>query len=118
MHGSPLISKALATSGLPRFSPFPPIQPQGIIHRVNDKFAAAIARFDAENSRDPNQEDGQPRELLYAQRLTEWVNKLCPQASEPLRLMGVGVAGHERRLPRAAMIVVNGDREGLLARDY
>ena len=53
---------------------------------MNEFFSAAIARFDAENSRDPNSEDGQPRELLYAQRLTDWVLKLCPAASEPLRL--------------------------------
>ena len=53
---------------------------------MNEIFSAAIARFDAENSRDPNSEDGQPRELLYAQRLTDWVLKLCPAASEPLRL--------------------------------
>jgi hypothetical protein len=54
--------------------------------RVNEKFAAAIARFDAENSRDPNSENGHPRELLYAERLTNWVLKLCPNASETLRL--------------------------------
>lgn len=53
---------------------------------MNERFAAAIARFDGENSRDPNQENGQPRELLYAQRLTDWVARLCPNASEPLRL--------------------------------
>jgi hypothetical protein len=68
------------------FSPFPAGRANGIIRRVNDKFAAAIRRFDEENSRDPNQENGQPRELLYAQRLTDWVNKLCHNASEPLRL--------------------------------
>ena len=28
----------------------------------------------------------QPRELLYAQRLTGWVLRLCPDASEELRL--------------------------------
>jgi len=28
----------------------------------------------------------QPRELVYAQRLTDWVLKLCPDASEELRL--------------------------------
>jgi hypothetical protein len=28
----------------------------------------------------------QPRELLYAQRLTDWVLKLCPDAGEELRL--------------------------------
>ena len=53
---------------------------------MNEKFAAACARFDAENSRDPNLENGQPRELVYAKRLTTWVLKLCPDASEPLRL--------------------------------
>ena len=53
---------------------------------MNEKFYSAIARFDAENSRDPNSENGRPRELLYAERLTDWVLKLCPDASEPLRL--------------------------------
>jgi hypothetical protein len=55
-------------------------------YRVNEKFNAAIARFDAENSRDPNLENGRPRELLYAERLTSWVMKLCPDAAEILRL--------------------------------
>ncbi len=54
------------------------------------RFAEAIRRFDAENSRDPNTEivNGQshPRELLYARWLTDWVLKLSPKASEPLRL--------------------------------
>jgi hypothetical protein len=53
---------------------------------VNEKFDAAIRRFDAENSRDPNSENGQPRELLYAQRLTDWMSKLRPDASEVLLL--------------------------------
>jgi hypothetical protein len=53
---------------------------------MNEKFAAAVARFDAENSRDPNSEDGRPRELLYTERLTAWVMKLCPDAGEALRL--------------------------------
>ncbi len=54
------------------------------------RFEAALRCFDAENARDPNLEmaEGvpQPRELLYARRLTAWVMKLCPQASEELRL--------------------------------
>ena len=54
------------------------------------RFAAALRRFDEENARDPNREtaDGvaQPREWLYAQRLSDWVLRLCPDASEPLRL--------------------------------
>ena len=54
------------------------------------RFAAAIRRFDEENARDPNTEtaDGapHPRELLYARRLTDWVLRLKPDASEALRL--------------------------------
>jgi hypothetical protein len=54
------------------------------------RFEAALRRFDEENSRDPNTEivNGVPRqrELIYAQWLTEWVLKLCPEASEELRL--------------------------------
>ncbi len=57
---------------------------------MNEKFAAAIRRFDEENSRDPNHEIvggiSHPRELLYAQRLTNWVLRLAPDASEALRL--------------------------------
>jgi len=55
-----------------------------------ERFEVATLRFDAENALDPNREiaDGQslPRELVYARRLTEWVLKLCPDASEELRL--------------------------------
>ncbi|HEX5222123.1 MAG TPA: DUF4202 domain-containing protein [Verrucomicrobiae bacterium] len=54
------------------------------------RFKAAIRRFDEENSRDPNTEvvagQSHPRELIYAQWLTDWVLKLSPNASEPLRL--------------------------------
>ena len=53
---------------------------------MNEQFEAAIRRFDEENARDPNQEDGQPRELLYAKRLTGWVARLSPAPSEALRL--------------------------------
>src|SRR5512145_2036134 len=55
-----------------------------------DRFAAALRRFDEENARDPNVEwaegKSHPRELLYAERLTAWVLRLCPAASEALRL--------------------------------
>src|SRR5689334_312129 len=53
-------------------------------------FQAAIRRFDEENARDPNVEmingEAQPRELVYAKRLYEWVRKLAPNASEELLL--------------------------------
>jgi hypothetical protein len=54
------------------------------------RFEEALRRFDEENSRDPNveYENGtpQPRELVYARWLSDWVLKLCPHASEELRL--------------------------------
>jgi hypothetical protein len=54
------------------------------------RFQEALRRFDAENACDPNVEltDGVPqaRELVYARRLSDWVLKLCPKASEQLRL--------------------------------
>lgn len=54
------------------------------------RFAAAIARFDTENARDPKTIlcDGvaQPHELVYSQWLTHWVLRLEPTASETLRL--------------------------------
>ena len=56
----------------------------------SQRFESALGRFDAENSRDPNLEvaDGaaRPREWLHARRLTKWVLRLCPEASEELRL--------------------------------
>src|SRR5689334_21979250 len=58
--------------------------------KSSNRFDEAIRRFDEANSRDPNRElvDGvpQPRELIYARWLTDWVLKLSPDASEPLRL--------------------------------
>lgn len=53
------------------------------------RFEAALRRFDEENARDPNQEivEGvQPRELVYARRLYDWVLKLAPNASQELLL--------------------------------
>ena len=55
-----------------------------------ERFNAAIARFDAANAEDPTTEVFQgvihPKELLYAQRMTTWLDKLAPDASEALRL--------------------------------
>ncbi len=55
-----------------------------------ERFEAALRRFDEENARDPNTVlvDGrpQPRELIYARWLADWVLRLCPDASEALRL--------------------------------
>jgi uncharacterized protein DUF4202 len=54
------------------------------------RFAGALQKFDAQNSCDPNvlEVDSckRPRELVYAEWLTDWVLRLCPNASEELRL--------------------------------
>jgi hypothetical protein len=54
------------------------------------RFEAAIKRFDELNAADPNHETvngvAEPRELLNARRLDDWVMKLAPDASEALRL--------------------------------
>jgi hypothetical protein len=55
-----------------------------------ERFNAAIARFDAANADDPTTEVFQgavyPKELLYARRMTTWLDNLAPNASEALRL--------------------------------
>jgi hypothetical protein len=48
---------------------------------VSERFQAAIARFDAANAADPR-----GVELPYAQKLSAWLDRLAPAASEPLRL--------------------------------
>ena len=54
------------------------------------RFHLAIQKFDSENRLDPNKEffKGQeyPKELLYAQRMSEWLTKLAPDSSEALQL--------------------------------
>ena len=68
------------------------------------RFAAAIAAFDEANGEDPNlvEHAGEavPKELLYARRMTAWLERLGPDASEPLRL--AARAQHIRRwtIPR------------------
>ncbi len=57
---------------------------------ARERFNAAIARFDAANAEDPTtevfQEEVYPKELLYAQRMTAWLDNIAPEASEALRL--------------------------------
>src|SRR5438552_16391965 len=48
---------------------------------MSGKFRAAIERFDAANAADPGSE-----ELVYAQRMSEWLEKLAPDASEAVKL--------------------------------
>ncbi|MEE8516835.1 MAG: DUF4202 domain-containing protein [Alphaproteobacteria bacterium] len=58
--------------------------------RFPERFNAAIAAIDGFNAGDPNRETFQgkayPKEVLYAERMTAWLEKLNPKASEELRL--------------------------------
>ena len=51
-----------------------------------ERFNRAIALFDAANAEDPNQDEGQPKELLYAQRMTDMIGRFAPQAGEVAQL--------------------------------
>src|SRR4051812_38399996 len=59
-------------------------------HHPADRFSTAIERIDAANARDPSRTVvdgvGVPHELHYARRMTEWLARLEPLASEALRL--------------------------------
>lgn len=58
--------------------------------KKNDRFQKAIEAFDAVNSKDPNTETAggkeYPKELLYARRMSEWLDKMATDAPEPLKL--------------------------------
>lgn len=70
------------------------------------RFHAAIEAVDAANNGDPNREivggAAQPKELVYARRMSAWLDRLRPDAPEALRL--ACRAQHIRRweIPRAA----------------
>jgi Domain of unknown function (DUF4202) len=80
-----------------------------------ENFQVAIQRIDQANAADPRRvmADGTdwPHELLYAMRMTAWLERLYPDASEPLRL--AVRAQHIRRwmIPRASYPM---DRAGYL----
>jgi hypothetical protein len=50
------------------------------------RFDRAIALFDAANAADPNLDEGQPKELLYAKRMTGMIGRFAPDASEVAQL--------------------------------
>jgi len=79
----------------------------------DDRFQRAIEAFDAANSEDPHGETSggkeYPKELLYAQRMTEWLERIAPDAPETARL--AARAQHIRRweIPRNSYPM---DRQG------
>ena len=51
-----------------------------------ERFSRAMALFDAANAEDPNLDEGQPKELLYAQRMSDMIARFAPEASEAAQL--------------------------------
>ncbi|WP_377190170.1 DUF4202 domain-containing protein [Ruegeria meonggei] len=51
---------------------------------------SVLDSIDAANIQDPNLEDGQPAALLYGQRMSAELNRLVPDASEPLQIAARG----------------------------
>jgi hypothetical protein len=74
-----------------------------------ERFDQTLARFDAANAKDPNQDEGQPKELLYGQRMSEMIGRFAPDASEAAQL--AVRAQHIRRwtVPRSSYPM---DKEG------
>ncbi|MDP3703606.1 MAG: DUF4202 domain-containing protein [Candidatus Omnitrophota bacterium] len=69
-----------------------------------DLLQRVLARIDQLNGQDPNTElvsgIARPRELVYAQRLTDWVLRLDPDASETLRIAACGQHVQRWTIPR------------------
>lgn len=71
---------------------------------MNDRLARAYAAIDAINAEDPatEQVEGapQPKELLYGRRMTSWLERLEPAASDALRIAVRGQHVGRFRVPR------------------
>jgi hypothetical protein len=56
----------------------------------SQRFNHAMRLIDEQNRRDPNEEEWHgkryPKELLYSLRMTEWLHRIAPGASEALQL--------------------------------
>lgn len=83
---------------------------------ADPRFDRAIALIDAANARDPREAigaDGKPcpRELLYARRMTEMVERFAPQASDAVKLAVRAQHVERWRTPRESYPM---DRNGYL----
>ena len=53
---------------------------------ATDNFVEALNRIDAVHAADPEKEDSRAKELVYAERMSTWLAKLAPRASDALKL--------------------------------
>ena len=75
------------------------------------RLEAAFAAFDAANAEDPNLDEGQPKELLYAQRMSAMLARFAPNASEVVRLAVRAQHIQRWKTPRSSYPM---DRQGYL----
>jgi hypothetical protein len=75
------------------------------------RFDATIAAFDAANAEDPNLDEGRPKELLYAQRMSAMLDRFAPDAAEAVRLAVRAQHIQRWKTPRASYPM---DRQGYL----
>lgn len=66
-----------------------------------ERFNRTMALFDAANAEDPNQDEGQPKELLYGQRMSEMLARFAPDASEAVQLAVRAQHIQRWKVPRA-----------------
>lgn len=76
------------------------------VQHTDDRFQRAIAAIDAVNAADPTlvstAEGPRPKELHHAERMTEWVRRLRPDAGEALLLAARGHHIKRWSVPRAS----------------
>ena len=75
------------------------------------RLEATFAAFDAANAEDPNLDEGQPKELLYAQRMSAMLARFVPNASEVVRLAVRAQHIQRWKTPRSSYPM---DRQGYL----
>ncbi|MEZ5614173.1 MAG: DUF4202 domain-containing protein [Rhodocyclaceae bacterium] len=75
------------------------------------RFNAAIAAFDATNAEDPNLDEGQPKELLYSQRMSAMLARFAPDAPESVQLAVRAQHIQRWKTPRSSYPM---DRQGYL----
>jgi len=79
---------------------------------MSERLTAVIAAIDAANAQDPTGEDGEAPALLYGQRMSAELDRLHPDASEPLAIAARGQHVERWTIPRDSYPA---GREGYLA---
>jgi hypothetical protein len=77
---------------------------QVVYPMIENKLDQVLRLIDEANSEDSNQEvfEGQsyPKELLYGMRMSEWLQRLCPEPSDALRIAARGQHIRRWEVPR------------------